>query len=428
MKCKADFATKFDQIMTTLELSNVRIASLLHVDPSLISLYRSGSRSPAEGSGFVEALVTQLARLAIERGQALQIGEHMLLQADEAASEAELASRLMHWFGDAGAVIESQTAQRFFDRLENCRELPPLPESLQQAVRAMPTVTRRHIRYVGFKGLQEAARDFLLQCTLQTEPSTLRLYSDHSMEWMTSDPEYRQTWGLLMQMVLQLGHRIEIIHHFDRGRGGLFAALEAWMPLYMTGQIRSWSYAGSIDKRFHNTRFILPGVCCVHGTSIAGDDANAVFHYTSSRAQVAHFEHEFALLVEHASPLLNLQQLHSPADIARFTPLLPPPNPHTQHFHSSLPLACLAPEMLDEVLERSAIAAPQRELAQALRALARQRFEADLAHGTREGCIVIPEIEQIVAGQARLDLPIGPLSLLYGRGVPRPSARRHARD
>ncbi|MDI9470630.1 MAG: hypothetical protein QM296_10545 [Bacillota bacterium] len=404
-----DFASKLDRLIRALDLTNAQIAAALHVDPSLVSLYRSGRRIPSEDNWFLQSLLEYLARriqelppecLAHER-QVLGLGPN----ADLASIQRALENWLMAPDPDTGSA--SAAAQRFLARLESCESLPPLSPKMQQLVHSLPSPPSRSVHHVGMAGLQTAARDLLLQAVLSDSPKTLLLYSDHGIGWLTDDPEYTQLWQLLMYMVLQQGHRIEIIHRVDRERDEIQEGIETWLPIYMTGQLRSWTLEGASGCSFRHTRFILPGLCAITATSIAGDEENTIFEYTTVQKQMDYLEHEFELLLRRARPLLRAEKIDSAAAVDSFLQQLPAPGSESRHLHSGLPFACLDAADLEVLLTHESLSERQREVSRLLHEVMVRRFTCDQASGVRSDSIVLASAAAVAAREVRLTLPFG---------------------
>ncbi len=402
-----DFASKLDELIRTLDLTNAQIAAALHVDPSLVSLYRSGRRIPSENNWFLQSLLEHLARRIHETPPQKLARQRQILRLQPDAGVESIERALEEWILDPDTGGASEAAQRFLARLEACEALPQLPLNLRQLIHELPSPTSRSVQHVGMSGLQAAVRDFLLQCVLQDSPRTVLLYSDHGIGWLTDNPEFTQLWSVLMHMTLQQGHRIEIIHRVDRERDEMQEGIEAWLPIYMTGQLRSWTHEGASDSRFRHTRFILPGVCAVIGTSITGDDENAVFEYTTVQKQMDYYEHEFERLLQHAKPLLRVERLESPAAVEHFLEQLPAPGTAVRHLHSGLPFACLTSEDLEILLAHKSLSDMQRDVVCQLHAIVGRRLSTDLASGLRSDSIELATAMAVEAQEVHLSLPFG---------------------
>ncbi|MDI9499043.1 MAG: helix-turn-helix transcriptional regulator [Bacillota bacterium] len=401
------FADKLDQLIRALNLTNAQIATALHVDPSLVSLYRSGRRIPSEDNWFLQSLLGHLARRIHDTPPQRLTRQRQILRLPRDADVESIKQALECWIQDPDSGSASEAARRFLARLEACEALPQLPPNMEQLIRKLPSPSSRNVQHIGIPGLQAAVRDFLLQCVLLDSPRTLLLHSDHEISWLTNDPEYAQLWRVLMHMTLQQGHHIEIIHRIDRESNEIQGGIEAWLPLYTTGQLRSWTLGGASDSPFRHTRFVLPGVCAVIGTSIAGDDENAVFEYTTVQKQLDYYEHEFACLLQQAKPLLRAEKLDSAAAVEAFLQQLPEPGTEVRHLHSGLPFACLESEDLEFLLAHESLSDMQREVVRQLHALMVRRLAADLAAGQRSDSIELETPAAVKAQEACLSLPFG---------------------
>ena len=168
--------------------------------------------------------------------------------------------------------------------------------------------------YLGIPGKQAAVLRFLDQVARHADPITLYLYSDESMEWMTESPAFAAQWRQLLTAVILRGHKIKIIHNVERDITEMLAAIEKWMPLYMTGAISPFYYPKYRENIFHRTMFIAPEIAAVTAFSI-GEVSPTTPNYYHSRPEVLEaITLEFEKLLSYCRPLMKIftaaQQVH----------------------------------------------------------------------------------------------------------------------
>ena len=127
--------------------------------------------------------------------------------------------------------------------------------------------------YIGMEGLQKAVIRFLYEAA-RTGNGQMFLYSDMKMNWMVSSKTFFRRWYSLMTICANKGIKITIIHNIDRSKSEMTEAVKSWMPLYMTGNIKSFYNTKDNGTRFSNTIFIYKsdrksGIC-IKGDSPRG--------------------------------------------------------------------------------------------------------------------------------------------------------------
>jgi hypothetical protein len=302
--------------MTTFALSNSRLAAALSVDPSLISRWRSGSRTPSRKSRYLESIAAFIVRRIEKPSQRAALMEILSLPAASPAGSAELEKILLLWL-DGAEKSEDTMIDNLLNRMQTFGKqsnLPPPPGySLDLPEADISAVST----FYGIKGKQAAVMEFLSLVLASPAPTTLLLYSDESMEWLTSDPEFYVTWGYMTFMVLSKGHRIRIVHTLQRDIAEMHEAIESWLPLYMTGSIEPYYYPRYREQIFRRTLFVAPGIASLTTVSMA-DSASGAAHQLNRNPRVVHaLSDEFNRFLSFCRPLMRVvtgdQLVHYPA-------------------------------------------------------------------------------------------------------------------
>lgn len=290
------FAEKLDMLMKEAGLSNVRFSRLLNVDASLISRFRSGVRAPLDNPDM-QAKMCRILLSRIDDKQKLlaRMGEGVA-----ALDEKALSAWLFSCDSSRGQLASS--VEKILEKID--ATLAPAAAAPCQLSSA-PDDTGKSI-YYGIEGLREAVLRFLFQAAQRGKE--LYLYSDQKMDWMTADPVFRGKLLHLLGACVQNGVFIHIIHNIGRNRAEMHDAIRCWLPLYMSGMIKSYYWAKDRADHFSNTIFLAPDVACVAGDLLVGSEENAIYHYYTDAEQLRLYCDTFRQMLLRTKTLIHISR------------------------------------------------------------------------------------------------------------------------
>lgn len=312
------FDRRLDRLMHFFALNNSRLAREIRIDPSLVSRWRNGSRLPSPRSGHLESLSRYFSSLVSEDIDPV-LRRHLSLEGGVTLTEA-----LMDWLQEGiDHQMPAEHPHRPEDRFRlashvvtNIGEMisspfqvpapPPDPLDIPNLPPGDPVDC--HL-YRGRAG-KRAASLRLLSLTLAS-PSSRELFltSEDDLLWMTEDPRFLPLWADLLRRVLEAGHRITIIHVVNRKMEEIISILRHWVPLHLTGKIRSFYYPKYSGRQIRNTTFILQGQAAVVSqmSTLWPEETEVTILYEDARATAA-FEAIFRNRLTVCRPLLRVYQ------------------------------------------------------------------------------------------------------------------------
>lgn len=302
-----DFSEKINLLMKMVHTTNFELAETLDVDPSLISRWRTGERKVGTSSPYIAKIARFFAERIQEDFQKVAIlelmGRHL---EDKGVSKGDMVKFLTRWLLNE-PYIDPESLTQLINKIGNTANYYPKLEA-----RPLPTEPKGRETYcetfVGKEGLRAAAIKLLLQAT-RKENSGKRcfLFSDEPMDWIGEDPEFANTWSYLLMSSIKNGIQIEIIHTLERQQKELILAIEKWLPLYLTGSVKSYYYPARRDDMFYNTSFTLEGVASIRGNAVRGEvDENFTYDYVTEPEQLKKIEASFQLMKNKCDPLIKV--------------------------------------------------------------------------------------------------------------------------
>ena len=370
------FGEKLDRAMILLELSNVQLATLMRVDISLISRYRSGIYSPYGNEPMAEMLCGILLDRAERNGKLQELAELCGTEGTDLSIQT-----LGAWLYSETLENDSVSiAQRLLKSLSDV----PAGQVFPTVEPAVPSVPIQE-RYWGTEGLRDAVVRFLSDAA--EEGGELLLYSDEPMDWMAGDPAFFSLWAALMIRCVQSGVHIKIIHNVDRVSGEMVDAIRGWFPLYISGMIEPYVFRTERNARFCHTVFLRTGGACIHSFFPVGSGNDRWYEYITDGERLELLGREYIAMLSAAKPILKIYTGISGAEYRKMC------------MEKAGGSTCLVPEfpvftMPEGLLERMLCRAGEPRRDEVLDYYRKQRtmFEENLASGSVQMVLSTPTL------------------------------------
>lgn len=297
-----NFSEKLDFLMNLTGTSNSSLGRALSYDASYISRVRAGKRGLPRRQPFTRPAADFFGR-AIDNPIQQNAAASLLTPGRPWPRDPDQATALILRWLEAAPEEMNEPIGQFFQSIAGS-----VPEG-----QAAPPVEVRPVEedpafFLGNEGKREAVLRFLGELCSHPEARTLHLASDESMDWFAEDPVFARQWTALLSRFLTQGGEISIIHTIDRPLGEMLGALQQWMPLYLTGQIRPYYCPRLRDGIIRRSLFVAPGLAALAACSIEDRTGGMVNLYTRSPAVTAAYEEEFKSYLALCRPLMDIYQ------------------------------------------------------------------------------------------------------------------------
>ncbi len=301
------FGARFNDVMELAGMSNIVLSRKAYVDPSLISRYRSGLRSPANNPEVAELLSSIIYKQIEATGRITELSMLMDSRPDtinELTFNRWLYANELQQSIDVTSTKKLLTAFESFTIPENIGDISDINLILDESIE--DTGEDLNI-YFGIKGLCNAVIRFLRDA-VATGAKKLFLFSNQNMDWMTEDPAFLAKWALLMKACVVNGTEICIIHNIDRSYEEMNSAIIAWLPLYMSGRINPYYCTLPTGALFYQTLFLNPGHSCIYANLVAGTEKTGLYHYyTESEPLILDsMMLQYNAMLSHSRPLVEI--------------------------------------------------------------------------------------------------------------------------
>ena len=255
---------RFDRLLKILHVSMKELSRELNYDASYLSRIRSGKRSPADPEQFAENVSEFFIRSA--RPEELEIIGEIVQENDL----LHLKSALQNWL-IRKREAENRPIEFFLKTLDEF--------NLEEFSRSMRfedipgtepfALNDNNQMYCGIEQMRQAEYDFF-RLAVQSSPETpLFMCNDMPLEEMAEDRNFTKKMMYLISTCLKKGFFLNVVHDINRSFSEMMIGLQAWIPVYMTGQIRPYYLPTAENSIYHHCLYVCHDAVligeCIHG-------------------------------------------------------------------------------------------------------------------------------------------------------------------
>ncbi|HSL93776.1 MAG TPA: hypothetical protein VK905_04165 [Bacillota bacterium] len=279
-------------MMNFLGVTGRELANVLHVDYSLVSKWRNNSR-----------------RLSSKSNHLTRAAEYFLAK-DRDADYFHVRKAL----GDSYEDVSSADVDTLQAYLVRWLSETAVIGAYAPIIRSDPkshVYTAQFDVYDGNEGRRNAVTRFLDYALSLPQAQELLLLSQEDMSWMLEDAQFLESWrGKLLELVARKA-AITIVHTLDRDLHDLTSVLTQWLPLHMSGRLRSYFHPRYMDASTKHSFFVIKGHAAVAGSQTSLPDAVRYTSYYTDVASVAQLEAVYRAFLGECRQLFEPRPLQS---------------------------------------------------------------------------------------------------------------------
>ncbi|MCF0120704.1 MAG: hypothetical protein HUJ65_03615 [Oscillospiraceae bacterium] len=212
-------ASRLQLLMDNFSISGKDLSAILHVDSSLVSKWRNGSRTLKPNSTYT----TQIIKHVMTLDKSNQFAKIRLLLSNDyvgiyKCSDSELSIYLKDWLTSNVKPVSS--SDEFLDNLQNLKNTTQvLSYSLS-----------------GTKGREQATMFFLKYAQHISPGVEIWICSTENTRVLSNDMTYIHEWHSRYMSLLADKNTVKIIHTLTGSYEALATSLLAWLPMHLTGK------------------------------------------------------------------------------------------------------------------------------------------------------------------------------------------------
>ena len=310
---KLAYGARLDAVMNIADISNVRLSKMLHIDASTVSRFRKGLRVPKANRQLTNDICNILFERILEFGRLSELLKLASIPPNLSDDMEECYERFCNWLCDFKTEDASSFVENLLDNISSFSAdiKTPLPDFDEVAPDKI--LNAKENIYYGTDGVRTAVIRFLGNA-VKTGAKELWLYSDQNMDWMSHDIPFHIKWMTLMSACVRHGIKIRIIHNINRNLDEMNDAINSWMPLYMSGMIKSYYCKKQGESKFSTTIFLCPGMACISSVHVYGCEGEGIYRYDTDEKIIKVEELYYKKLLAMSKPLVRIYQIPKDGD------------------------------------------------------------------------------------------------------------------
>ncbi|MBR6152432.1 MAG: helix-turn-helix transcriptional regulator [Lachnospiraceae bacterium] len=386
-------------VMELAGLSNVRLGKLLNLDPSYISRFRSGFRSPKANPKMMNDICLILLERMDAREKTAALCKLIGASQDAMTDKEMIFDLLYRWLYHTDRTDHTPFVEGLIDQIGSFQADVKMPPILLEGAAEDEALEENVQTYYGADGLRRAVLRFLGNVVKRKEKE-LFLYSDQSMDWMVSDPAFHAKWASLMILCITGGTRINIIHNINRDLAEMADAIKSWLPLYPSGKVKSYYCKTRGSERFSTTLFLCPGYACISGSNVIGaEDEHGIYRYDTDPQLLKAHEAAYQELLGRSGELAHV---YKTTDV---DPLVSLELPSATILGNTLSLATMPEKTLTAILERMKVSEEVKEHIVSVREQRNSVLSGIIDKGGFHEYAPLPREEELFENRVPIDLP-----------------------
>ena len=163
-------------------------------------------------------------------------------------------------------------------------------------------------------------------------------------------------------MILKKGIHIHIIHSLDRPWNEMMLGLEAWIPLYMTGQITPY-YLENSQKGVYTNGLMVAGTAALIGEGVSGFPEDSKYYVTTNKDEITYYRRKADNLLRCAAPLMEIYRENMGPQFCSVLNRLVDIKGDRYVINHTLPITTISDKLFFSIMQRNAV---KRELAEKL--------------------------------------------------------------
>lgn len=350
-----------NSLTAALNLRSSALARELSFDASYLSRIKSGRRRPANLPEFVDGVCRYVVRRYYSEGDLSTIASLVGTDVKLLTSADAFYRTLVAWIY-GGELKTPNTAENFLKKLNDFDFNAYIRAIRFDEMRLPAAAFQLPMRHnaTGLKDMMETELNFLKATVLSRSGDPVLLYSDMPMEKMSKDPEFPKKWMYGMAALLKKGLHLNIIHNVDRPVQEMMLGLEAYIPMYMTGQISPYYLPAASSKVFHYLLEVSGGAA-LEGTAIVGHHAEGKYYLTNNRDELLQYRARAEALLSKARPLMDIYRTPSERQFRDFLQRDFQPTGSYRLLFSAPPLFTIADELLKRIIAHNDVPPDEAE-------------------------------------------------------------------
>ena len=290
------FSDKLVFLMNITQTSNKELASGISVDPSLISLLRTGKRKQPRNVIHIHNMAAFFAKKCSADFQRNALAE-MLGQSSICATMPTdiLEKRLETWLLKDSGIIDHL--------IEGVKSISEVPHIIKNDTEDSQ-INTDSVFYFGEEGRRKVMKNTMeiIRKSKKTDP--ILISSDDNLEWLLSD--YMLTKKIQSDLldIINKGYTFYQIMPAINFLPRYAESLQFWLPMYSTGRVKVFYFPRLRDNLYRRSMIIVPGCSVQISNAIGLGNSSDITVFSTDAKVVDAYTAQFHELLSMCRPAL----------------------------------------------------------------------------------------------------------------------------
>ncbi len=393
------FIDKFNILYNTLNLSMKSISSYTNYDASFLYRIKSSERKISDPIDFSNKFASYLVDEFSSYENKEIIARLMGVSSHDISDASDYHDAIYYWLlaGTNEIPAPNHTPKHvanissFLIKMDefNLDDYIKVIHFDELKVPTIPVHLPSTKIYNGVQQMREGELDFFKATVTSKSSKSILMCANMPMLDMAEDLDFNKKWMFAIACSLKRGLHIDMIHYLERPFEELLLGLEAWIPIYMTGQVSPYYLPDYVAQIYHNLDYISE-TAALHGECISGGHDEGRYILTNNKEELAYYQKRRKRLLSHAKPLIEIYNNQNVDAFHKFLKTDASTVGHRRNILSSLPIYTISEVLLDDILRSNHIADSDAETIKNYRKSEIERINQKLTHSTITENIHIP--------------------------------------
>lgn len=393
------FLHRFDVLYQALNLNMKDIAAFTNFDTSFLYRIKSGERRTSDLPALCDKLTKYLAVSAFSDAERKKIAALIGTDISAISDSDDFYNSVYHWLLPSHESITSAAAasaspeagadmSQFLSKLDefDLEDYIRVIHFDDIKVPTLPVHLPATRNYYGISKMREGELDFFKLTVTSRSSEPIFMCSDMPMSDMAESNDFNKKWMFAIACAIKKGLHLNIIHSLNRPFEELMLGLEAWIPIYMTGQVSPYYIPNHVPHVYHHLNYVS-GVAALCGECIEDSHIDGKYTLTNNKEELAYYHKKAKHILSHAKPLMEIFDRPRLEDYQAFLQKDAEMPGERENLLSSLPIYTISEGLLDKILSANHIGSSDAQYIRSYWASEVRRMQQKLA-----SCIITDEI------------------------------------
>lgn len=355
----AVFLQHFNLLYDKLHLNMKELSSVTNFDTSFLYHMKSGERKLSDIPSFCDKIARYLVNAFSDEESKEQVSALLGITSDDIADSDSYYTVVFQWLTPDDTVTEhvsaskesSNSVSQFLSKMDSF-DLEDFIRVIHFDKLKVPTLPL-HLpstkNYYGIEKMREGELDFFKMTVTSKTAEPVFMCSDMPMLDIAESNDFNKKWMFAIACAIKKGLHLNMIHSLNRPWEELMLGLEAWIPIYMTGQVSPYYLPKQATSVYHHLNYVS-GVAALCGESIESAPLDSKYTLTNNKEELSYFQRKAKHILSHAKPLMEIYDSSRSVDYQDFLEKDASTKGKRQNLLSAPPIYTMSEALLEEIL------------------------------------------------------------------------------